>query len=208
MGDQSRGEAMRHGAESNAESPPPVLAVVGARCVISPYTRFRARDVTSIGHDVTIDDYSYFSTSLSVGNAVHIGPGVAFLGGRDSRVTVGDGANVSANVTISGGDVPLDSIKGYSWFDGSLSGSVAAPQVVEIGRFVTIGAGAVITESVSLGEGAFIGAGAVVTRSVPAWEVWAGVPARKIGDRLSHRASILDMWERFETRSGYTSKSA
>lgn len=46
-----------------------------------------------------------------------------------------------------------------------------------------IGAGAVILPGVRIGQGAIIGAGAVVTSDIPSYEIWAGVPARKIGKR-------------------------
>lgn len=46
-----------------------------------------------------------------------------------------------------------------------------------------IGAGAIILPGVRVGEGAIIGAGAVVTCDVPPYEIWAGVPARKIRTR-------------------------
>lgn len=48
---------------------------------------------------------------------------------------------------------------------------------------VWIGSGCVILGGVRVGEGAVIAAGAVVTKDVPAFEVWAGVPARKIKER-------------------------
>lgn len=43
-----------------------------------------------------------------------------------------------------------------------------------------IGSGAVILPGVVIGEDATIGAGAVVTHDVPAGEVWAGNPARRL----------------------------
>jgi acetyltransferase-like isoleucine patch superfamily enzyme len=46
-----------------------------------------------------------------------------------------------------------------------------------------IGAGAIILPGVKIGEGAIVGAGAVVTCDIPPYEVWAGVPARKIRTR-------------------------
>jgi acetyltransferase-like isoleucine patch superfamily enzyme len=46
-----------------------------------------------------------------------------------------------------------------------------------------IGAGAIILPGVRIGEGAIVGAGAVVTCDIPPYEVWAGVPARKIRTR-------------------------
>jgi acetyltransferase-like isoleucine patch superfamily enzyme len=46
-----------------------------------------------------------------------------------------------------------------------------------------IGVGAIILPGVRIGEGAIVGAGAVVTCDIPPYEVWAGVPARKIRTR-------------------------
>ena len=77
------------------------------------------------------------------------------------------------------------------------------PQVVlthddRVGDFVTAGAGVRLAGTVRVDEGAYLGSGclvgegrrvgrdalvgmgAVVTRDVPAGEVWAGVPARRI----------------------------
>lgn len=52
-----------------------------------------------------------------------------------------------------------------------------------IGCDVWIGGGAIITAGVNIGDHAIIGAGAVITHNVPDWEIWGGIPARKIGDR-------------------------
>ncbi len=46
-----------------------------------------------------------------------------------------------------------------------------------------IGAGAIILPGVRIGKGAIIGAGAVVNCDIPSYEVWAGVPVRKIKNR-------------------------
>jgi len=54
---------------------------------------------------------------------------------------------------------------------------------LEIGQDVFIGDGAIILAVSSIGDGAVIGAGSVVTHNVPAYEVWAGNPARKVGER-------------------------
>ena len=46
-----------------------------------------------------------------------------------------------------------------------------------------IGVGSVICPGVTVGEGAIIGAGSVVNKDIPNFEVWAGVPTRKIRQR-------------------------
>jgi acetyltransferase-like isoleucine patch superfamily enzyme len=48
---------------------------------------------------------------------------------------------------------------------------------------VWIGAGARILDGVTLGHGTVVAAGAVVTRTTDSFGIYAGVPARKIGDR-------------------------
>jgi len=54
---------------------------------------------------------------------------------------------------------------------------------VVIGDDVWLGAGSVITPGTTIETGAVIGANSVVTHHVPAYEIWAGVPAKKIGQR-------------------------
>ncbi len=54
---------------------------------------------------------------------------------------------------------------------------------VEIGDGAWLGAGVVVLPGVRVGAGAVVGANSVVTINVPNREIWAGVPARKIGVR-------------------------
>jgi len=55
-------------------------------------------------------------------------------------------------------------------------------------RFVTIkdgafiGLNAIILDGITIGKNSIIGAGSVVTKNVPNKEVWAGNPAKKIGE--------------------------
>lgn len=52
-----------------------------------------------------------------------------------------------------------------------------------IGEDVWIGANCVIMPGLTIGRGAIIGAGSVVNKSVGEFEIWGGLPARKIKDR-------------------------
>jgi acetyltransferase-like isoleucine patch superfamily enzyme len=54
-----------------------------------------------------------------------------------------------------------------------------------------IGFGAIIMAGVRIGRGAIIGAGSVVTKNVPSYEIHAGVPAHKIGERFANEADRL-----------------
>jgi len=55
---------------------------------------------------------------------------------------------------------------------------VAGAVTIERGAY--IGSGALLREGLVIGAEAVVGMGAVVTRSVPAGEVWAGTPARRL----------------------------
>lgn len=85
--------------------------------------------------------------------------------------------------TVIGGDVTLVC---HSAERGRL---VTAP--VKIGRNVTVGIMAVILPGCTIGDGAVIAAGAVLSKNsrVGAGEVWAGVPARRVGARRRERTA-------------------
>lgn len=105
----------------------------------------------------------------------------AHLGIGGGRLILGDGVAISSGVRV---------VTGSNTQDG-LFMSAAAPKeeqvvkkslvTIKIGAF--IGSNAVILPGVTVGEYAIVGAGAVVTKDVPNAEIWAGVPARKIGER-------------------------
>lgn len=58
-----------------------------------------------------------------------------------------------------------------------------AQRGIILGDDVWLGAGVTVTPGVEIGRGAVIGAGAVVTCPVPDHQIWAGIPARRIGQR-------------------------
>ncbi len=59
---------------------------------------------------------------------------------------------------------------------------VVSKAPITIEDYAFIGAGSYILKGVTIGEAAVIGAASVVTKNVPAYEIWAGNPAKKIGD--------------------------
>lgn len=63
-----------------------------------------------------------------------------------------------------------------------IEGTYSKP--VMIGNDVWIAAGAQVLRGVKVGDGAVLGEGTIVTKDVPPYEIWAGVPARKIGQRF------------------------
>ncbi|MBK9519643.1 MAG: hypothetical protein IPO09_20410 [Anaeromyxobacter sp.] len=100
-----------------------------------------------------------------IGSRVQINTAVV---ADQNLLTIGDD-------TVIGGDVTLVA---HSAERGRL---VTAPVI--IGRNVTVGLMAVIMPGCTIGDGAVISAGAVLSKyaQVGPGEVWAGVPARRVG---------------------------
>ena len=59
--------------------------------------------------------------------------------------------------------------------------NVTAP--ITIGNDVWLGTGCKILKGVTIGDGAIVAAGAVVTSNVGPYEIYGGIPARKISER-------------------------
>jgi acetyltransferase-like isoleucine patch superfamily enzyme len=126
--------------------------------------------------DLVAHEYSFLNIGCALGPKVELGryvmlgPYVAIVG--NDHVTSKPGMPV----IFSGRPTPKQTvIEGDVW----------------------IGFGATIMAGVRIGRGAIIGAGSVVTKSVPPYEIHAGVPAHKIGerfivggDRLRHDAML------------------
>jgi serine O-acetyltransferase len=117
--------------------------------------------------------------TVEIPQAAEIGPGLRLPHGAAGLVihpstTIGANVRIFQGVTIGRGD---------QWVPGQES----AAGGIRIGDGAVIGTGAKILFSsgqfLTIGEGAIIGANAVVTRDVPANEIWAGIPARKVRDR-------------------------
>ncbi len=59
--------------------------------------------------------------------------------------------------------------------------NITAP--VKIGNDVWVASNVTILKGITIGNGAVIAANSVVNKNVPAYEIWGGSPAKKIGER-------------------------
>lgn len=113
--------------------------------------------------------------SIVVGDRVFIGKGCEF--------NICEGIRVADDCLIASGCKFVDANHGTA--DISLPMNKQAPTAlpIHLDRDVWLGVNVVVLKGVSIGQGAIVGAGAVVTKSIPSNEIWAGIPARKIGQR-------------------------
>lgn len=99
------------------------------------------------------------------------------------RVTLGRYAMLAPEVAIVGGDHRTDIVGSPIIF----SGRPNMPETI-VGDDAWIGYRVIIMAGVRIGQGAIVAAGAVVTSDVPAYAIYGGVPARKIGERFCTEA--------------------
>ena len=168
--------------------------------------RIRVHNPTLICHDTVVWDYVYRDfDAIELGKNIAIGAHAEIVvykrsprSSVEGRLVVGDGAIIGAgaNIRAAGGVITIGSRTGF----GQHVSVVAANHVtvqgqpfidtpwdeqrtgVTIGDDVWVGALSVLVAGVEIGDGAMIAAGSVVTGKVGAWEIWGGVPARKIKD--------------------------
>ncbi len=112
--------------------------------------------------------------SICIGDTVFIGAGCEF--------NIREGINVGANTLIASGCKFIDHDHGISKHE-LMRIQPGAEKAIKIGADVWLGCNVIVLKGVEIGHGAIVAAGAVVTKSISSYEIWAGVPAKKIGDR-------------------------
>ncbi|MCB1277983.1 acyltransferase [Prosthecobacter sp.] len=119
-------------------------------------------------------NYSHYwkpGPSMIFGDRVFIGRGCEF--NIRERLEVGDDCLIASGCTF------VDTNHGRD-HGSSMNAQPLESAAITLGRNVWLGAQCVVLKGVHIGDGAIIGAGSVLTKSVPAGEMWAGVPARRI----------------------------
>lgn len=126
-----------------------------------------------ISDDVELGRYTYINENCSIENC-----------------KIGSFCSIAANTYIN----PFNHNKKYisthpflfnSFYHFVDKSRTEKQKKVIIGNDVWIGLNSVILSGCSIGDGAIIGAGSIVTHDIPAYEIWGGVPARKLSDRFS-----------------------
>lgn len=164
-------------------------------CIIGSYARIERRAMLfnvqmgtccNIGWNSTIrncniGDYTGFAWNVSIGGAQH----------QQHSITMRSIAfDKWYDFITEAEEEEMKNNKNFDWYSGD----------IHIGNDVWGGAGCQIMRGVTIGDGAILGAGSVVTHDVGPYEIWAGVPAKKIGQRFSDEiiSELMEMqWWRW-----------
>lgn len=120
----------------------------------------------------------------SVPDGSVLGPGTVLLADAVVTTPLRIGAHVVAmpHVLITHDDEIADGV--------TFAGRASLGGAVNVGECAYLGQGCSVREMLSIGAGAVVGMGSVVLEDIPAGEVWAGVPARRIRERRTRDARM------------------
>ncbi|MEM6262149.1 MAG: acyltransferase [Bacteroidota bacterium] len=115
------------------------------------------------------------------------GPSI-FLGdqvfvGSNSEFNITCRLELHDHALIASGCRFIDHNHGYEDRSVPMNTQPCPEAAIVVEKDAWLGCNVVVLKGVTIGQGAIVAAGAVVTQSVPAYEIWGGVPAKKIGER-------------------------
>lgn len=131
------------------------------------------KDSISIGYNTILNP-----ENITIGNNTYINHNGFFKASNNARIIIGDNCLISYNVHMR------TDTHNYMNKNKIISEQGHNENDIIIGNDVWIGYGVQIMSGVTIGDGAVIGAGSIVTRDVEPYSVVAGVPAKKIKNRI------------------------
>ena len=158
------------------------LASVGEGVQVFAQALLLKPEAISLADGVRIDDFTRIEGGLGVeiGRLVHVSSFCSIFAGGGARR--GDSSCMAQGSRILTGserlDAAMSSVAPSEWRQVDTGVSI-------LDHLAFLGANSVMMPGSSLAVGAVLGAGGVLTAGVrvPPWEVWAGVPARRISVR-------------------------
>lgn len=139
-----------------------------------------------VGDHVRVDDFCILSGTITLGSYIHISAQCCLYGGMGIRMEDFSGLSPRTIVLSSSDDFGGDYLIGPmipNEFTNVTGG------LVHLEKYVQIGAGSVIFPNLTIHEGTVVGAMSLVNKELPAWSVFAGIPAIFIKER--NRALLL-----------------
>lgn len=151
--------------------------ILGEDVIIDNDCVFKRQNLVSIGNHVSIDRGFYCTTSLEIGDYVHISPYVTCIGGEEAKFICRGFNNIMAGARVVCGSDRFD--------DSGLFGAmipkkykgrqIIKPVIME--EFSNIGTNAIVMPGSILRRGVLLGAGSLLIGDTEEWGVYKGNPA-------------------------------
>lgn len=140
----------------------PHQVLIGAKCLLEHNLYFKYDGIWKQGPSIIIGDRAFLGTGC--------------------EFNINHGIKIGNDALIASGCRFIDHDHGFE--PGQpMNRQLGKGKAIAIGDDVWIGCNVVVLKGVEIGDGAIVAAGAVVTKSILPMEIWAGIPAKKIGER-------------------------
>jgi galactoside O-acetyltransferase len=140
------------------------------------------KDKIVIGAGSRIDSFVKLEggLGLTIGRNVHIAS-FAHLGIGGGELVLEDFTAVASGAKLICGGNHADGLTMSASAPAVMQRVVSAKTVMK--RYSCVLTNGIVLSGVTLGEGAVLAAGGVATKDIPAWEIWAGCPAKFLAKR-------------------------
>jgi acetyltransferase-like isoleucine patch superfamily enzyme len=153
----------------------------GKDVILDPDIVLKREELVSIGNHIAIDKGFYCTTSLELGDYIHISPYVTCIGGKYGKLIVKGFNNIMAGARIiCGSDRFDDSGLFGALIPDDLKGRQIVGEVV-IDEFANVGTNAVVLPNSRLRRGVLLGVGSVLIGDTEEWGIYKGNPAKLVG---------------------------
>jgi acetyltransferase-like isoleucine patch superfamily enzyme len=155
---------------------------IGSKTYVGKHTSVTWPHQVKLGNNCSLEHNIYFhydgiyseGPSICIGDHVFVGNNTEF--NITDKITIGD------NCLIAAGCCFVDHNHGSNK-SKLIREQLAPKEGIRIEEDVWVGSKVTVLKGVHIGKGAIVAAGAVVNKSIPKYEIWGGIPAKKIGER-------------------------
>ena len=160
----------------------------GKNVIIGKTVRIRKPEEVSIGDNTIIDDFTYISCAMEIGNNCHIASNVSISGGK-GKLTMGDYSTISNGCSIhcASSDyrecsLDLPSVSEEKQFGGHV-------EDIKIGNFVVVGAHSCVLPGAILPNGSAFGAYTLIKKKnkLKPFHLYVGHDCKDLGERKNKK---------------------
>lgn len=141
---------------------------------------FKRPELCVIGNHVSIDKGFYCTTSITIGDYVHISPYVTCIGGKSGKFIIKGFNNIMAGARIICGSDRFDD---SGLFGALIPDELKGRQIIEpiiMEKFSNIGTNSIVLPGSRLREGVLLTAGSLLIGDTEEWGVYKGNPAKLV----------------------------
>lgn len=162
---------------------------IGKNVLISRFAKFYGIENIDIGNNVRIDDFCIISGKIKLGNFIHISAYTALYGKFGIELEDYSGLSPRCTVFSASDDFSGEYLIG-PMIDSNLT-NVNGGKVL-IKKYCQLGSNCVVLPALTIEEGVAVGALSLITKDLKQWKLYAGIPAKCIGERSTKLLDLIN----------------